>query len=128
MPARQAKWALCVIAAVGLFVVGCGKGERVQPVQRNPREELTKVLQQIAAGELKQVGSAMGEVMNLIEQIKKTDPALGASLEADGKKIMSTQNLNAVKATAQEMLQKLGAGAATGGGAAGTGGEASAAQ
>lgn len=105
------------VAIVGLLTLGCSKAERVKPPERNPKEELTKVLQNIAEGKLQQVGSAMGEVMNLIEQIKKEDPNLGASLEADGKKIMSTQDLATVKATAQQMLQKLGGGTAAPAGA-----------
>lgn len=103
------------VAIMGLVVAGCSKAERVRPPERNPKDELAKVLQNIAEGKLQQVGSAMGEVMNLIEQIKKTDPTLGASLEEDGKKIMSTQDVATVKATAQQMLQKLGSGTAPAG-------------
>ncbi|WP_347246080.1 hypothetical protein [Thermogutta sp.] len=103
-----------VLLTFAAFLWGCSKAERVKPPERNPKEELAKVLVPIAEGKLQQAGSAMGEVMNLIEQIKKTDPALGNELEADGKKIMSTQDINMVKATAQAMLQKLGAGSSGG--------------
>lgn len=103
-----------LVMAVTVLVIGCSQAKSVKPPERNPKEELIKILQPIAEGKLQQAGSAMGEVMNLIEQLKKTDPALGNELEADGKKIMSTQDINTVKATAQAMLQKLGAGSCGG--------------
>ncbi|GAB6186080.1 hypothetical protein [Thermopirellula anaerolimosa] len=101
---------LLMVAVV--LAVGCSKGEAVKPVERNPKEELTKILQDVSAGKMQQLGSAFGQVMNLVEEIKKTDAALGASLEEDGKKLMSGSDPAGAKGVAERMLQKLGAGPA----------------
>mgnify|MGYP005834283009 CR=1 FL=1 len=101
---------LLVVSVV--LVVGCGKGQAVKPVERNPKEELTKILQDVAAGKMQQLGSAFGQVMNLVEEIKKSDAALGASLEEDGKALMSGSDPAGVKGIAERMLQKLGSSAA----------------
>lgn len=98
---------LLTVAVV--LAIGCGKGESVKPVERNPKEVLTQRLQDVAAGKMQQLGSAFGEIMNLIEEIKKTDAALGASLEEDGKALMSGTNPAGAKQIAERMLQKLGA-------------------
>ncbi|NMC20469.1 MAG: hypothetical protein GYA33_08625 [Thermogutta sp.] len=96
---------LLMVAAA--LAVGCSKGEAVKPVERNPKEILTQRLQDVASGKMQQLGSAFGEIMNLIEEIKKTDAALGASLEEDGKALMSGTNPAGAKEIAQRMLQKL---------------------
>ncbi len=103
-----------LLVFVALLTIGCGKGEAVKPVERNPKELLTQRLQDVASGKMQQLGSAFGEIMNLIEEIKKTDAALGASLEEDGKKLMSGTDPAGAKQIAEQMLQKLGAAPAAG--------------
>ncbi len=90
-----------VLMVAAVLAIGCGKGESVKPVERNPKD--------VSAGKMQQLGSAFGQVMNLIEEIKKTDAALGASLEEDGKKLMSGSDPAGAKGIAEQMLQKLGA-------------------
>jgi hypothetical protein len=92
-------------------VVGCGGGvssESVTPPDVSPQDQIKTALNQML--ESGAPGSEIGAIMTSIEELKGTDPDLAATLQADADELMgmmSMNNVGAMKAKAQEMLDKL---------------------
>jgi hypothetical protein len=92
-------------------VVGCGGSidtESVTPPEVSPRDAIKTALNQML--ESGAPGSEIGAVMTSINDLKQTDPALADTLKADADELMgmmSRNNVDAMKAKAQEMLKKL---------------------
>ncbi len=99
---------MLVLAAVAVLV-GCGpRAESVKAPEVSAKEAVTKALQNIA--QTGQGGSEIGAIMQDLERMKATDPQLAETLIQDANQMMSLGNPAEVKAKAQEMLGKLGAG------------------
>ncbi len=98
------------------LLIGCGQDvERVEPVEGPPpREELQTILEHVA--QTGQGGSELGLVMEKINDIEETDPALAAALRDDANELMSLMgNPPALQGKARDMLETLDA-ADSGGG------------
>ncbi len=97
---------LCTVVAM----LGCGSGpgsdsEAVTPPTVQPADQAKAVLENVAqTGEL---GSGIGELRPLFEQIKATDAAKGDALLSDLTALESSTSPDAAKAKAKEMLGKL---------------------
>lgn len=110
---------LMLVFAVAAVLAGCGpRAQSVKPPEVSAKEAVTKALEGIAQSG--QGGSEIGTIMQDLDRMKATDPQLAEALIEDANQMMSMSNPAQIKAKAQEMLGKLGAG---GGGGQQEGGE-----
>ncbi len=105
----SSKWLFLGLASVALLNQGCGGGGVNYTSVSVKKVDLpvTKVLQGAAAsGEL---GSAMMDVESSLEQLKKSDPAKAAILEAGIPELRAAEgNPEKLKQVAGDLATKLG--------------------
>jgi hypothetical protein len=103
---RRQMVVLLVSAAV-LLIAGCGgpKSEKVKPPSVTPAEAAKTALKEIA--DSGQVGSGADVIKQSLEKLKGTDAAKADALLKDYETLIKTQNPDAVKAKATEMMGKL---------------------
>ncbi len=96
------------------MVVGCGpQSVPVEQPSQAPQEAVVRNLEMVA--ESGQLGSEMMEIQQSLEEMKATDSETATELLADLEEMESMTDPAAVKAKANEMLGKLGGGAAEAG-------------
>ena len=96
---------LVLLAAVAM--VGCSGGRggvSVEPSAAAPSEAKTLLEEMAESGE---VGSAVMVIRESLEQLKQTDAAKADGLLSDLDELESMSDLEAVKAKAKEMADKL---------------------
>lgn len=101
------RWVMLLSVAMA---VGCSQqqSESVTPVADNPKQDIQSTLESIA--KTGQAGSEMGLLMEKINKLSESDPALATSLREDADQLMKLMSEHKdMKAKAQEMLKKLGA-------------------
>ncbi|MFO7904307.1 MAG: hypothetical protein R6U98_16710, partial [Pirellulaceae bacterium] len=90
-------------------LIGCGGGlesKRVKPPEMTAKEKIKSMLEGIA--EAGRGGSEVGRVMQELERLKETDPALADELMRDAESLMSPRmSSSRLKQKAGEMIEKL---------------------
>lgn len=102
-------WAkVLTLAICAALLVGCGGtgAESVKPPDLTPKEKIKEVLEGLI--ETGQGGSEIGVIMQEVEPLKETDPALASELEEAARTMMSSgMSGSQLKNKAQELLDKL---------------------
>jgi hypothetical protein len=95
-------------------LIGCGdQSQDVKPPDVTAKERVKQALENVV--ETGQGGSEIGAIMNELEGLKESDPALAEELMEDAQSFMSTQlSSDQLKQKAKDMLKKLEAGGAGG--------------
>ncbi len=96
---------MLAVLVLGVALLGCG-GDKSVPVQTPPpTQRLQAALNEIAqTGEL---GSATEHIAMLIDELKESDPAKAATLEADFQTLQSAPGPAQVRNQAKTMAEKL---------------------
>jgi hypothetical protein len=99
-----------LVLLVAVAIVGCQPGAEsvTPPAEKTGADAVRETLEGVV--QTGEGGSALGAMMDAIEQMKADDPETAAALEADATEIMGMSDPAKVKAKAQEMLDKLGSG------------------
>ena len=102
-------WLRMLVLASFVGLIGCGGGletKNVKPPDVTVKEKIINMLEGIA--ETGQGGSEVGGVMQELEKLKETDPALAEELMQDADSMMSTRiSSSQLKSKAQDMIDKL---------------------